>query len=231
MKSINTFVARIAKEIAPPLGAPENERRVVRRKVSHVLALCGRKAVTQGFLAELEAALKAARVFTNRPLAGRALFQKDWLHFSNAEFPLDAVVFARERDLCEFIRRALGLLPELAGLREVGEEFRLGSGQRIDLLCEEVAQSGRGDLVAIELKRGDPGYGGKTQLDVYLEALSRHPKAKGRQVRGLIISGPDDDSRSAAGASSKHRIDWYCYRVRLEKISRTAVGSSTDIES
>jgi hypothetical protein len=221
VKSIDAFVDRISKELAPPLGTPEGERRVVRRKVSQVLNLCGRKVVTQGFLAQLERVLAAARVFTSRQLTGRALFQKEWLQFSNAEFPPDAVVFPTERDLCEFIRRALGVLPELAALREIGGEFRLRSGQRIDLLCEEVAQSGKGDLVAIELKKGDPGYGVKAQLDAYLDALSRHPKAKGRQVRGLIISGPDDDSRSAALASSKHRIDWYCYRVHLERMPRT----------
>ena len=122
-------------------------------------------AVTQSFLAQLEAALKTAGLFTNRPLSGRALFQKDWLSFSNAAFPPDAAFFALERDLCEFMRRALGVLPELAGLHEIRDEFHLGSGQRIDLLCEEVAQSGKGDLVAIEFKRGDPGYGVKTQLD------------------------------------------------------------------
>jgi hypothetical protein len=54
-------------------------------------------------------------------------------------------------------------------------------------------------------------------LDTYLDALKQHPKAKGRQVRGIIISGPDADAQSAAKAPSNNRIDWYYYRVVLER--------------
>jgi hypothetical protein len=231
-KSVETLIAEIGKALKPtPESFPE-EARIVRRKGRSLVRSSGRSRVTDDFVRQLATALEAAAICTSPPLTARPLFQDDWVYFSNMPIRPDSVFFAREQDLCDFIRRGLGVLPLLMGLREIENEFRLGTRQRIDLLCEELAQSRRGDLVAIELKRGDPGYGVKAQLDAYLDALKQHPKAKGRQVRGIIISGPDEDAQSAAKAPSKNRIAWFYYKIGLEKaISRSSEEGSENGES
>jgi hypothetical protein len=229
-KSPASCVARLRDVLlAQSPQAEPNARTVIRRKVRRLLADSGRKIVSQPFIADFDQALTAAKVFTHRSLIGRPLFQDEWLEFCLQPFPAHAVLFQSEHDLVEFMRRAIGVLPPLESLRPmdlrqlaIGREFVLPSRQRIDLLCEEQHQSGKGDLVAIEFKRGDPSYGVITQLDAYLDALSRHPIAQGRQARGLIISGPDDDGRSAAMAASRNRIDWYVYAVGLHKLERTS---------
>jgi hypothetical protein len=195
--------------------------------VRRLLSDSGRKIVTQSFINDLDQALAASKVFASRSLSGHPLFQDDWLEFSTQPFPAHAVLFPSEHDLVEFMRRAIGVLPPLDRLRPLnlrqvflGREFTLPSRQRIDLLCEEQHQSGKGDLVAIEFKRGDPSYDVITQLDTYLDALARHPIAQGRGRRGVIISGPDQDARSAAGTVSRNKIEWYTYQVHLRPLER-----------
>ena len=200
---------------------------VIRRKVRRLLAEAGKEHVTQSFVTELDQTIRALGLFASRPLCGRPLFQDDWLELSTQAFAPHSVFFPTEQELVEFMRRAIGVLPPLDNLKEISLEFQLPTRQRIDLLCEEYAQSGKGDLVAIEIKRGDPSYGVVTQLDNYLAALQAIPEAAGRQVRGLIISAPDQDSRSAQGAPSRNRIDWYFYRIALEPAARGVTGPST----
>ena len=215
-KSVTTCIQKLRQALA---AAPP-ECPTVRRKVRRLLADSGRAIVTQSFATDLDRALKASKVFTNRPVIGRPLFQDDWVEFSTRPFPPHAVCFTTEHDLIEFMKRAIGVLPPLDGLREIEQEFTLASRQRIDLLCEARAQSGKGDLVAIEFKRGDPGYGVVAQLDAYLDALAQSTVGKGRVVRGLIISAPDADAQSSAGARPRNRIDWYVYQVALHKMER-----------
>jgi hypothetical protein len=222
-RSAPSFVKQLRSELELPASTGGVAGRVLRRKVAQILRQSGRSKMTSRFRSELQQALLAAGIHTDRPVATSTLFQGEWLSFAAVPFPPESVLFSKEADLCEFIRRGIGRLSGLEGLRELGNEFRVGAkGQKIDLLCEEVAQSRKGDLVAIELKRGDPGYGVKEQLDAYLDALRQHPKARGRQVRGIIISGPDEDAQSAAGATSRNRIDWLYYRLVLEKASPVA---------
>ncbi len=158
-KSVATCVAQIRTELEQAVHATGNGHPVIRRKVRRLLAGAGRRAVTKSFRNDLNQALVEANIFTDRPVLGRPLFQDEWLEFSTQPFPPHRVCFSFEHDLVEFMRRAVGVMPPLDVLRAIDEEFSLPSRRRIDLLCEEVVQSGKGDLVAIEFKRSDPGYG------------------------------------------------------------------------
>ena len=64
------------------------------------------------------------------------------------------------------------------------------------------------------LKKAKKADGVVTQIVGYLEELSAHPLAKGRKVRGIIVSGRADDVEAGTLASERRfRIEWYCYKV------------------
>ena len=52
-----------------------------------------------------------------------------------------------------FLLGAIGTYGPLKDLRPIGPRYKLRSGRRIDVLCEEVRHDGRGKLVAVELNK------------------------------------------------------------------------------
>lgn len=193
-----------------------------RRKLRTVTAQCGQRANAR-FLEGLGGRLAEAGIYTEPKLGDLALRLDDWVLFSTGPFPPDSAFFPKERDLQRFVESCLGTgnfrnleLLRLPG-RITGREFRLPSGHRIDLLCQERTRHGPGALVAIELKR-EHERGTVEQMVGYLDALRQlYPE---RPVRGLIISGRED--QVAAGMLkqySAYQIDWLCYQVEFQKIA------------
>lgn len=187
---VSTFVkaAKKALDARATKGLPE----VKRYRLRSIVSACRTKA-TPRFFAALESQLAASGLHIHPdPSAGR-VEPKAWVHLSTAKLAPEDLLFPKERDLQAFVAASLGTGP-FQGLRlyrerkrELGREFRLKSGKRIDLLCQEVVS---GDLVAIELKK-KLGPEAVHQMLGYIQALAaQYPK---RAVRGIIITGKVDD--------------------------------------
>lgn len=202
-------------------AAQGNGLPIERRLLSTVTKACGAKA-TEQFCERLEKRLQENGIYTDPPLTDSGLRRRDWVHFSTGPFPPDALLFASEKHLQRFVESCIGRgafrnLRLYRGDRGSAREFRLPSGEKIDLLCEEITRNGVGALVAVELKR-DQQKGTVEQLVGYLDALKiLFPS---REVRGVIVSGRED--RVATGVLkgvTRYRIDWYLYHVDFSKAS------------
>jgi hypothetical protein len=216
-RSIAACVRQISQDLESGKAKNADSRApLIRRKIVRLLSDCGRQNITRPFLAEFDQALTTASLFTRPSLVARPLLQDECVEFSTRPFDPQSVFFETEAELREFLRRAVGVMPPLEALQERAYEYRLPSGKRIDLLCEEISKNGKGALVAIEFKRDDPTYGVVAQLDAYLTELAKTAEGRGRQVRGLIISGPERDGRAADVSHAQNRIDWYYYSVALQ---------------
>jgi hypothetical protein len=194
---------------------------VERRKLRTVTAECYQKGSSR-FLAQLGERLNEAGIYTEPPLANPEVRLDDWVLFSKGPFPPDSTIFSKEKDLQRFVEACLGkgTFRNLELFRAPGpvsgREFRLPSGHRIDLLCQERTKSGVGALVAIELKRSQER-GTLEQMVGYLEELKQlHPC---RHVRGIIISGREDQVAASLLKEQKgYDIGWLCYHVQFSDV-------------
>jgi hypothetical protein len=163
-----------------------------------------------------------SRVSTRSRLIDPGLRLDDWVLFSTGPFPAASAFFSRESDLQRFVEACLGssvfrnLEPFKPDGRRSCREFRLPDGRRIDLLCQERTKSGKGALVAIELKR-EQQRGTVQQLVEYLDALKR--MFPSRTVKGVIISGREDQVAATMLKSVVgYDIQWFCYDVSFKKL-------------
>lgn len=138
---------------------------IVHRLLGRVATRCGVKRVSAVFLQRLATHLRSASIHSEPSLDASGLRRTDRIRFSTQAFPPEPLLFNKERALQDFVKACIGVGPfrDLTLFKEGrsprdSREFVLPGRTRIDLLCEQKARSGHGDLVAIELKRGkQPG--------------------------------------------------------------------------
>lgn len=225
---IKTYVAALFEKLPVPVGNAvlASPAFIRNRKLSRLAEACGSRTVHAELLRDLEHELEAAGIYTHRPLSSPALGRDDWVRLSRLRFAPDELFFDNEQRLKDFLLAGIGRFGFLRDLEREEQEFALPSGRRIDILCRDRRRGGRGDLVAIELKKAKDADGVVTQIVRYLEELAAHPLAKGRKVRGIIVSGQADDVEAGLLASERRfRIEWYCYKVSLEKRQASAAAS------
>jgi hypothetical protein len=221
---VGTFIERMhadlredeQKGVRPPLE---------RRKLRTILADCGKRG-SAGVLAEIEARLTEAGIYTEPRLADAGLRLGDWVWLSTGPFPPDSALFPKESDLQRFVLACLGsgafrnleLYKGKGGIS--GREFRLPDGRRIDLLCQERKKGGSGDLVVIELKR-EHERGTVEQVTSYVDALQElYPS---RKVRAIIISGREEQVASVHLAQfTQYDIRWLCYHVTFKELAKSS---------
>lgn len=194
----------------------------VRRKLRTLVSLLGTRA-TERVLQEIEDALAAEGVFANPAIGGNRQSLDDWIELSLEPFSDEPALFAREKDLVAFVEHSLGvglfrgLVPYTKGESGSGREHRLPDNRRIDLLCEERTRRGRGALVAIEFKRAHDE-GAVAQMMSYLRTLRE--QFPDRQVRGIIISGTEDQTATDLVAALRDcDIQLVVYDIRFRVIT------------
>ncbi|MBA3231796.1 MAG: DUF91 domain-containing protein [Acidobacteria bacterium] len=178
---------------------------------------CGRIRLTSGFLAELETALHRAGIHTDRLLNARSTKQADWVRFSATAFAPSEVEFGCEKQLVNLVVDSVGKVPPLNHLRIVRREYALPSGRRIDLVCQEIARSNNGDIVAVEFKKGRANAAVVEQLAYYLEELQSTRIANGRAVRGILLA-QNVLTRVNLAASSSRSIEIYEYPFSFRRV-------------
>ena len=93
----------------------------------------------------------------------------------------------------------------------VGQQFDTGSVGRIDLLCEDTST---GNLVVIELKRGQQSDTAMGQLTRYMGWVKEH-MAKGRDVEGIVLT-PAFDERLRYATKAVPGTRLLRYQTRFE---------------
>jgi Endonuclease NucS len=214
--NIDRYVAELKTDLPEPRpGAEFADSGAIRwRKLSSILRDCGVGRATKGFLADLARRLADEHIYSRPLLTESGLERSDRVQFALVPFSPDAMLFDKERDFRAFIEAAVGTFGPLKGLRLKGIEYRLRSGRRIDLLCEE--KGPHGALVAVELKTTE-GDGVVNQLTRYLDELKQESIARGRDVRGIIISGREDET-VAESLARRSDIQWYCCVADLRPV-------------
>lgn len=232
MPKTNIFVEELKRALA--------DRRVVSRKMSSIVRQCGRERVTIGFLTKLEQACQRANIHSDRRIRSSSILPKHSLRFSLEPFTPSEVEFGREQQLVQLFLQSVGRVPPLQDLQVKGREYALPSGRSVDLLCERASRSGKGDLVAVEFKKGTAGAGAVEQLANYLKELKATPLAQGRTVRGLLLAKRITSSLEFSTADGT-RIDMYEYKFTFSIVAtlpgrpasngETPKGSDSDSSS
>lgn len=217
---IDRFIASMHAELSET-AARGARPPIERRKLRTIASACGKRA-SATFLAVLQDRLNKSSIYTDPPLTDSGLRLDDWVLFSTGTFPAAEAFFSKESDLQRFVEACLGtsvfrnLEPFKPDGRRSCREFRLPDGRRIDLLCQERTRSGKGALVAIELKR-EHQRGTVDQIVEYLDALKQLYPA--RTVKGLIVSGRESQVAAKRLESiAGYDIRWFCYDVKFEKL-------------
>ena len=187
--TIAVFIGNVREGLA--------RRTVVRRRLAVIARQCGRSRLSEAFIGELETALRRAQIHVDRPLDKRASVSKELVRLSLKPFAPAEVEFGCERQLVDLVVDAVGRVAPLTNLRIWRREFALPSGRRIDLLCKATDRSGKGDLVALEFKRGTARLEAIQQLHEYIEELRAQRFAAGRRVRGILLARKLTRDRSA----------------------------------
>lgn len=196
--------------------------RVLRRRLRTVTARCGHRG-TRAFLLVLQAELERHGVFAEPNLADPGLQLDDWVLFSNVPFGSSDLLFGKEKHLARFVESSLGkkpfrnLVPYSDAKHTTGLEYRLPSGRRIDLLCQERTRSGMGALVVVEFKRASQR-GVVEQLYAYMEEV--RTMFPSRNVRGIIVSGAADDVALRLLSETRvTNIAWYTYDIQFNPVN------------
>jgi hypothetical protein len=171
----------------------------------------------------LEHALLRARIHTDRKLGSSSTLPRHSIRFWMQSFAPAEVEFGRERQLVDLVLQSIGRVPPLLHLKVRRLEFHLPSGRSVDLLCEEVSRGGKGDLVAVEFKKGPAGAGAVEQLANYLNELKGTRIASGRAVRGIILARQITSSLHFQPVDGS-RIDMYEYRFTFNPVVSPAAS-------
>jgi hypothetical protein len=215
MPKTNSFVKELKRALT--------ERRVVSRKMSSVARQCGRLRLTNGFLGKLEQDLQRAGIHTDRELRSTSTLPKHSVKFSLHAFSPSEVEFGREQQLVDLIVHSIGKVHPLLDLKIREREYGLPSGRSVDLLCEEVNRAGKGDLVAVEFKKGQAGAGAAEQLTNYLTELRGLRIAEGRTVRGIILARQITSSLNIQPVDGS-RIDMYEYKFTFNRVGAPSIA-------
>lgn len=216
-KSLPAFVEGLAAALKASTSQPPVEK----RKFSTILSQCGRKHTSVVFQSQLADAIVKKGIHVSPPIADAVVQRKDWIRFSTTPIPPESLLFPSEKDLRQFVVASIGrgVFRNLQLHRENGvlrcREYKLANGKRIDLLCDEKVSSGPTRLVAIELKRGS-GAEAAYQIVDYLEGLRR--QFKGRQVRGIVITGIDEPVTAFLTARPDLDITVFRYDVSFRRV-------------
>jgi hypothetical protein len=210
---IEEFVA----ELHAGLPAIEPTRRR-RRHLRVVVRACGYKNVRRELLEALDEALSAARIAVSPSLLGPDLRPDTVLTFSRTPIVVDdrpRLRFRTERALGDFLVENFRYIAGLDEFRRVHREYRLPSGQRIDLLFE----AKNGELVVTELKLG---YGGRETVAEafdYVAELRQTPAGEHRTISVLIVTAQPRrelfDDLAAMAAEHHVSARWLTYEISM----------------
>lgn len=223
--SVNACIERLQHALAEDQSAGQRPP-IERRKLKTLLTEC-RKRGTPDALATIDGSFRQSGLYCEPALTDSGLRRNDWVWISNGPLPPDSMFFPREADLRKFVVACLGtglfrnLEPFKAKGRSSDKEHVLPDKSRIDLLCQERAKSGAGDLVAIEFER-EHERGSVEQLISYMDALkTQYPD---RQIKGIILSGREDRVSAARlpQAGKGYDIRWLCYRVSFHEVTSSS---------
>jgi hypothetical protein len=204
---------------------PESLSQAPDSRLHVIIGRAGAKRRSEALLARLDQAFKDAGITTFPPLTDPYLKPSDRVCMLDAKQPVKGLasqrhLLATEKDLQSFVWARRAQLDEFRklGLTGFQEQARLDSGRRVDILCKRPALN---QLVAIELKVGQPDDRSAGQTQQYLDDLARHSKNHGYDSAHLIvISGqPDKSVRNRVEHYARTRgvtVEFLLYRVQTE---------------
>ncbi len=211
-----SFIASLKAELKPVRTKYAESGSSKRLLLSTVVRACGQKNATKIFRARLHDELKNAGIATDRELIDPGLTASDSVRFALKAFRPTSLLLPTESDLERFVVSALGSEDPFRGLRLWKAQHKLPSGRRPDLICRE----GTSGLVVIEVKRDLSGFNPLTQILGYLDELQNEKIAVGKTLRGLIVTGSEDDNLAALinPATTRYEIQWWCYEIVMRKV-------------
>lgn len=175
---------RLIDWLEPRLG----DRPTVSSKLSVVLGKCGYQRQSLRRLTRIDQALAESGIYSRPQLSEGGLSVDDRIYFSRTSYEdwERGLRFDSESDLKEFLLKHYTKIDALADLTEPISEYRPpGSNHRVDLLFRQLRTN---NMVAVELKNGDGGYGVGDQLFTYLGDLQGQAIEEGVALSGLIIT-------------------------------------------
>ncbi|MDX1887740.1 hypothetical protein [Mycolicibacterium sp. 120270] len=205
--------------------SPESLSQAPGSRLKVILSKAGAQRKSAALLSRLQNAFDEAGIETFPPLEDPFLKLSDRVCMLDAKKPIKGLaarrlLFDTERDLQNFIWARRDQLEEFRkrGLTGFKQQARLDSGRRVDILCKRPADN---QLVAIELKVGQPDDRSAGQTQQYLDDLARHAKARDfKSAHLIVISGQPDKSvreRVEQHASSRGlTVEFLLYQVQTK---------------
>jgi len=209
--------AQLAKLDGVP--APTRLQQAPKAKLSTLVKAVGRQKATQATRLQLQGAFDRAGIATVPSLDDPELDLGEWVRFfkkgDHSGFVGGEYLFDTEDQLQRYIRNNPGSITGFGKLKLEGEEHRLATGQRIDL----VFRGKGGAHVLVELKAGAPDTGLPGQMRHYLEAYEAELRARGddSEVKGLIVTGQPDHAlvEDVRLLCADWEVRWLLYRRRF----------------
>lgn len=212
-RSIEGFVTTLSTALPEAQGRADSSN-TRRMKLSRVLAAIGLRRRSERALADLDVALKRARIYCDHPLVERSHRRDTLLRFSRAPFPPETMLFHNESALRDLVAAQIGNSGPLKSLVLLDEEVRIGNC-RVDLLCEEPSRPGR-PLVVVEFKKDAASDRLAGQLSRYVDTIRRQPEYADRPLKVIVITAGQDEA--VQELMRVRNVDVECYRYAFKLI-------------
>jgi hypothetical protein len=190
----------------PVLGDGPPEKRFL---LATIRDRCGHRHVSQVFLADLTDELGDLGLYAS-PALTSAVDQETWITIQRQP-AVPHRVAPSEAALEAFLMASPHSLKGIPRGAELHKEVRVpGMDRWVDILATTPTT-----VTLIELKQ-DAGVVGVAQLLGYVDAWMRSADAVGRTVKGILVTGvEDEDTRRAVNNAhaAGHDIEWYVYQL------------------
>jgi len=221
---IGEFVEWIDERIRRDTDRDEAARDFRQLKLSTVISRCGWSNRSAARMELLTARLGERGLHCDPPVTTEDLDRDHWIRFSRMLPPVPVQTPPSEKDLIAYIEANHRLIPPLDQYGpEIEAEFRLPSGDRVDLVIKDVRRR-RWLVVEVENK-GAKNREAPAQLCDYMSEVKAKLLPDGYDIEGMIISAEADPRHVELlmAAQAPGRLHWLTFSMQLQL--QPALGS------
>ena len=227
---IGEFVEWIDERIRRDTDRDEAARDFRQLKLSTVVSRCGWSNRSAARMELLTARLGERGLHCDPPVTTEDLDRDHWIRFSRMLPPVPVQTPPNEKDLIAYIEANHRLIPPLDQYGpEIEAEFRLPSGNRVDLLVKDVRRR-RWLVIEVENK-GIKNREAPAQLCDYMAEVKAKLLPDGYDIEGMIVSAEADPHHVELlmAAQAPGRLHWLTFSMQLQlQPAPGSIGVSAD---
>ncbi len=214
---IGKFLDDIDGRIRRDTDRDESARDVRQMKLSTVISSCGWSKRSASRMELLTARLAERGLHCDPQLTTEDLERDQWIRFARMPPPVPVQTPPSEKDLIAYLHANHRLIPPLDQYGPaIEKEFKLPSGNRVDLLIKDVRRR-RWLVIEVENK-GIKNREAPAQVCDYMVEVKAKLLPDGYDIEGMVVSAEADPSHVEVlmTTPAPGRLHWLTFSMRLQ---------------